>query len=76
MKFGDVVYHVANPDVAGVVVENPCGPRWVKIMFESKVSFSGNLYRGYSQFWECSMNLLFKSPELAKENDDPNWRSK
>jgi hypothetical protein len=77
MKFGQIVYHVANPKVQGVVIEALWmeHQRWVKVYFERAVKFTGNAGR-YSREWDCSKNLLFPSSQQAQDAHDPNHGKK
>ena len=63
MKIGDTIYHVANPAVAGKILDfdGDCAV----VRFESPVAFSGNPKRGFSDFWKCSTKLLHSSAEKA-----------
>lgn len=76
MKFGTIVYHVANPKVAGVVVEAMWMEHqtYVKVFFERAVCFTGNPGR-YSREWECSRNLLCMSSDDAVAKHDPNHKT-
>lgn len=76
IRFGDIVYHVANPNVAGVVVEDLWSPdqTYVRVSFQRAVGFSGNPGR-YSREWECSRNLLCMSSDDAVAKHDPNHKT-
>ena len=65
------VYHVANPNIRGEIL-NKRGEHHCEVLFDEKVSFSGNTMRPPSKLWVCSLNLLFSSPEEALANHDPN----
>ena len=70
--FGDLVYHVANPQRMGMVLgrvdkDSP----WIKVFFFKPVGFSGNPWRGLKRYWLCSENLLFSSEKEAIRNHDP-----
>lgn len=77
MKIGDVVYHVANPDVKGTIAGLVAGPSyipgsaWVPVEFETEVGFSGNRMGGKRTHWLCSSHLLFKTSEQARANHNP-----
>lgn len=62
---GSFVYHVANPEVKGVVKEIVSETHCL-VHFELSVSFSGNPHAGKRKEWICSRNLLYPTPELAK----------
>ena len=66
------VYHVANPDVRGDVVGKNSIAGTCDVVFDEKVSFSGNPYREPSKNWTCNPRLLFSSPEEARKNHNPN----
>jgi len=68
MKKDDIVYHIANPAIAGKVLE--ISENWIAVKFENPVAFSGNKGRGFSDYWKCSKNLLFNSPEEALAADN------
>lgn len=76
LKSGDIVYHVAHPNVKGVVVAESkhklfSKDSWVPVKFSEPVTFSGYPGRKLSLNWECSSNLLFSSPEEARANRNP-----
>ena len=73
MEFGQIVYHVANPTVRGVVVETPANEDqvWIKVFFSEPVRFSGNHFAHKKETWACSRNLLFSSTSEAIENHKP-----
>jgi len=74
MKFGDKVYHVANPDVEGVITTPSNAIRkdqHVNVFFDKPVGFSGNLPRGKECFWTCTAGLLHSSPDHARLHDNP-----
>ena len=64
---GDVVYHVANPKVRGVVgVASTEYKGYVSVDFDEAVTFREGQIN--SDSWQCSMNLLYSTPEEAKKN--------
>lgn len=77
MKIGDIVYHVAHPDVQGKItglVQGPSykpGSVWVPVEFETEIEFSGNSRAGKRMHWLCSSHLLFKTSEDARANHNP-----
>jgi len=73
--FGKTVYHVANPQVKGVIIDPKQDPAaYVGVVFEEEVSFEGIARSGRE--WYCNPKLLFGSTEEAIANDDLNWRFK
>lgn len=66
------VYHVANPEVPGVIISNheKNSSEHCFVIFEEEIGFSGNPFRT-SKEWLCSRNLLFKSSKEAWKNK--NW---
>lgn len=69
------VYHVANPDVKGIIFEDHSETH-CKVRFEKPVGFSMASLYGLRFEWICSKNLLFDSPEEARRNHYPNWTPK
>jgi hypothetical protein len=74
------VYHVANPDVRGVIISDagllppesrPCD-EYVDVVFDTPVGFSGNKEAGLTRNWSCNRNLLYPTREAALAANDPN----
>lgn len=66
------VYHVENPTIAGEIVEENIvndlsTDKYVEVVFDENVGFSGNPGR-FSRNWTCNSNLLYKTPHLAFKN--------
>jgi len=67
MRLGEKVYHVANPDIVGVVTtDKPNGKEMVSVTFSEPVGFSGNWPRGRAEDWICTKKLLHASPSHAR----------
>jgi hypothetical protein len=67
-RFGDVVYHVANPEVPGIIA-GPWTGDYVGVRFSQPVGFSGNEDRGLERFWQCNVNLLHSTNEGALKSN-------
>lgn len=46
------------------------GSSWVPVKFSTEISFSGRT-AGARENWLCSSHLLFKTPEQARANHNP-----
>jgi hypothetical protein len=66
MKFGTIVYHVANPDVPGVITSVSPDGTVASVVFQKPVEFSGNPQKGSATNWKCSTILLYLTAEEAK----------
>lgn len=75
LKFGDTVYHVANPTVRGRVVSDHIRPKdyfpTIAVIFDEPVTFSMCGGCDKDKSWVCSHNLLHPTPELAQANNNP-----
>lgn len=70
MKNQTPVYHVANPNVPGYILDE--NEKTAVIIFDEPVGFSGNPSRGKEKDWICTKSLLFSSPEEALTHQNPN----
>jgi len=60
------VYHVAHPDVMGLVLPLP-RKEWTKVWFTKPVSFNGNNSGQYNRrYWTCTTNLLWPTSREAQ----------
>lgn len=64
----NIVYHIENPDIPGVIVSEPLNGH-VGVMFAEPVGFAGNAERGKQYHWECSICYLFPTSLQAREAD-------
>ena len=74
MKFGQIVYHVAFPDVKAVVVGPFAQNHYGLVTFSKPVTFPGHTQASTS--WMCNENLLFETSAEAIEAHDPDWETK
>ena len=73
---GRKVYHVANPEVAGIIVPrnededgiHQLAENYIDVVFVKPVGFSGNPRR-VDKCWKCNIDLLYSSSWAAKVND-------
>lgn len=77
LKPGNKVYHVANPDVSGIIIpedpnKNIRGLDFINVVFLSPVTFSGNPNR-IDKHWICNKQLLHSSSWAAKMNQKENY---
>lgn len=73
LKPRDIVYHVANPLVPGMILgsEPKAAPQTAYVMFFEPVGSSGNPYSGTRLDWYCNPDLLYRTPEQALRNHNP-----
>ena len=80
-KDQDYVYHVAHPNVKGLIVgTSGSGPKAKKlVIFETPVSFPNCFPKNtgtLSKKWICSPQYLYDSQSEALKNHDPKFRRK